>query len=338
MLGKIVGRLCVVAAAAALIGGVSAGAQAPQAPRKWLDSLTFKGFIQMDATMPQVNGTYGAVSNFRIRRARPTFLLDIDPLTKVQMQLDLGTKGANGGASSATVINTFVERKFPSAGFLSVGQFLVPFGREIRDDTGGTRTPLECSYTATRFAFSEWEVGASFRTIDPNGKLTAEVAVVNGQGVASADTGNDKTVAARATARVSNALRIGVSGLTGTYKAKDGKEYKRNAMAVDAKYNGGKYLVFTGEFYNGSFIDSVDASSPAKARISGGYALVETWVNSLKSIPFLRYQRTYGDAEYQSWDLGLRYQMSPTQRITAQYDIVKGYRKNQFGLRWQVNF
>ena len=85
-------RVVVVAAIVAVgLGGSKATSAEETKPRPWYDTITLKGYIQLDAVFPEGNAVTGSYSNFRIRRARPTLTAMLDPLTRVQVQVDAGS-------------------------------------------------------------------------------------------------------------------------------------------------------------------------------------------------------------------------------------------------------
>ncbi|MBM3495957.1 MAG: hypothetical protein FJX72_16780 [Armatimonadetes bacterium] len=66
--------------------------------------------------------------------------------------------------------------------------------------------------------------------------------------------------------------------------------------------------------------------------------MLEGNLASAQSAPFIRYQRAYGDLNYRSFDFGWRYQYTPTQRVTVEYDVVQGYQRDMLAARWQLGF
>ncbi len=311
-------------------------ATAPQ-QKPWFENITFKGYIQLDATFPQGNSVQGSVSNFRIRRARPTFIVPIDPLTRVQIQFDVSTGKCGSGASTATVTDTYAERIVPHFGTVQFGQNLLPFSCEVYEDNAAIRSPLELSYAGEQIALLERDIGLFLKSTTPTEKNVCwEFGLLNGQGFRSADANANKTLAARITAPVLPWFRIGMSGLYGTYNS-GGKDWDRHAAGWEFHATASKALKLSGEFYHAKFVDNPSAATKV-ARFDGGYLLLESFIGSLKSIPFLRYQRTYGDLDYRSVDLGWRWQYTPTQRLTAEYDIVNGHQRDYAGVRWQIFF
>jgi hypothetical protein len=335
-------RLLLFFTLAILPGARMGGAQtAPQAPPKkpWYDTVTFKGFIQLDAIFPEGNAAIGPISNFRIRRARPTFVIQVDPLTRVQVQFDLSTGKCGTGPSTASVADTYAERKLPGFGYVQLGQNLLPFSHEVKEDNAAIRSPLELSYTAEQVALLERDIGIFVRSLTEETDIFHwEVGIVNGQGWRTADSNPNKTLVGRVTYKFHPYLRVGASTIYGTWRGANGQDFDRHVQGYEFESNFNKALKLGGEFYHCKFVDSTSAATPKVARFDGGYLLLETWIGSLKSIPFIRYQRTYGDLDYRSFDLGWRYQYTPTQRVTLEYDIVKGHQRDMFGLRWQLGF
>lgn len=309
----------------------------PPTPRPWYDTVVVKGWIQLDATFAEGSAGTNSDSNFRIRRARPTIIAQIDPLTKVQLQIDVSTGRAGSGAVTTSVMDTYAMRTFPGFGHVLFGQFLLPFGLEIRVDNASARSPLEISFAAENFGLGERDIGVFVQCPSPDVQdFTWEAAVLNGQGARNADSNNNKTVAGRIAYRLSEALRVGVSGLLGAFRS-GGVDYDREVVGAHFAAMLCRELTVKGEFYDVRFVDN--PSSPTQAaQYQGGYLLVESWVESLKSIPFVRFQRTWDDLDYESVDIGWRYQYAPTQRLTLQVDLPSGGRPKQVGLRWQLGF
>ncbi|MCX6362123.1 MAG: hypothetical protein NT029_20200 [Armatimonadetes bacterium] len=163
--------------------------------------------------------------------------------------------------------------------------------------------------------------------------------MVNGQGFRSADGNANKTFSGRYARTVGNRLRLGVSTLVGKWRsAASGKDFDRHILGCEAHYAASDNLDLTGEFYNARFVDDTAAVAPSAARFNGGYLMLEKKINSINSTPFIRYQRTYGDVDYRSFDLGWRYQYAKTQRVTVEYDIARKAKMSAFGARWQVGF
>jgi len=312
-------------------------AQPPASPPRWYDSIVFKAWVQLDATFPETNSTVGTVSNFRIRRARPTFISQVDPLTKVQFQMDLSTGRAGSGASNASVTDTFAERKIPGFGYFAFGQQLLPFGHEVYEDNAALRSPLELSFAAEQIALLERDIGVYVRSLAGEDALWRwSFAFVNGQGYRSADANANKTWAGRLTYRVQPGYRVGVSGIVGSWRAV-ARDFDRHVLGIEFQAHPTRAFMLEGEFYNARFVDSVTAPG-RQARLNGGYLMLESWIGPLRSIPFVRYQRTYGDLDYRSIDLGWRHQVSQNQRFTVEYDIVEGDRRDSLGARWQLAF
>jgi hypothetical protein len=310
-----------------------------QKPKPWYEKVIVKGWAQFDATFPEGRSTVGNVSNLRVRRARPTIQARLDPCTMVQFQMDLSTGKAGSGASNATIVDTFVERIIPKIAIVRFGQELLPFGYEVHEDNAALRSPLELSFAAESIALAERDIGLTLHADTPEDSLFHwEIGVYNGQGFRSADSNANKTIVGRIAHGPYKWLQFGVSGMTGTFRdGRTGKDHDREVLAGELQLRFSKPLKISGEIYNARFVDSV-AAPTKQARFTGGYLMWEGWVGPLNSIPFVRYQRTYGDLEYQSWDIGWRWQYAPNQRVTVQYDIVKGHSNNSFGARWQVGF
>lgn len=309
-------------------------ASAQTTTTNWADRITLKGFIQFDAIFPEGNSTNGSISNFRIRRARPTMVIAVDPLTKVQVQVDVGSGKCGTGNATTNVTDTFIERQIPGRGILQAGQSLIPFGREVKDDNAAIRTPLELSYVGERLALAERDLGVHFRS-DGKSATNWQIGVYNGQGWRSADSNPNKTVMARVTSKVCSQATLGLSAMTGTYRAGT-VNYDREALGVDVAVNVTPAVTLTGELYNARFVG--DTTAPVPARFTGGYLLIENHQPSIKSTPFVRYQRCYGGLDYRSVDFGWKYDLDKGQRITAEYDLVEGHQRDWFGTRWQVNF
>ncbi|MGC8668835.1 MAG: hypothetical protein ACP5VE_12050 [Chthonomonadales bacterium] len=313
------------------------GQSSPAQQKPWFENITFKGYIQLDATFPQGNSVQGSVSNFRIRRTRPTFIVPIDALTRVQIQFDVSTGKCGSGASTATVTDTYAERIVPHFGAIQFGQNLLPFACEVYEDNAALRSPLELSYAGEQLALLERDIGLFLRNTASTEKCICwEFGLLNGQGFRSADANANKTIAGRVTAPVLPWFRIGMSGLYGTYN-NNGHDWDRHAAGWEFHVTASKALKLSGEFYHAKFVDNPWAATKV-ARFDGGYLLSESWIGSLQSIPFVRYQRTYGDLDYRSVDLGWRWQYASNQRLTAEYDIVNGHQRNYSGVRWQIFF
>lgn len=322
-----------VAASAALAG------EAAEQKKPWYETITVKGYVQLDAIFPEGQAVQGPYSNFRIRRARPTVTANLDPLTKVQIQVDAGSGKAGSGQSTVVVTDTFAERALPGFGLVRFGQYLLPFGSEVYEDNAALRSPLELSFTADSIALAERDIGITVQSSpSPTDNTHWAVSFLNGQGFRSSDANSNKTLVGRVAHSLSPEVRLGISGIYGKYTAADRKEYDRHVLGVELHVKASTYGKLTGEFYNVRFIDSTTSATPRKARFNGGYLLLEGNLESLRSTPFVRYQRTYGDLDYRSIDVGWRYQYSPTQRLTVEYDIVKGHARDFFGVRWQLGF
>jgi len=333
-------RVVVVAAIVAVgLGGSKATSAEETKPRPWYDTITLKGYIQLDAVFPEGNAVTGSYSNFRIRRARPTLTAMLDPLTRVQVQVDAGSGKAGSGQSSVVVTDTFAERAIPGFGLVRFGQYVLPFGSEVYEDNAALRSPLELSYAAESVVLSERDIGLTIQSSpNPADRTHWALAFVNGQGFRSADSNANKTWVVRVAHDVAPAVRVGVSGILGSYTAADSKDYDRHVLAGELHVKTGSVGKVSGEFYNVRFINSTSSTSPKPVRYNGGYLLLEGNVRSLHSFPFIRYQRTYGDLDYRSIDAGWRYQYTATQRVIAEYDFVQGDARDSFGLRWQLSF
>jgi hypothetical protein len=320
---------------------MTATSQQPVAKR-WYDTVSLTGYVQFDSTFPEGDSRYGSVSNFRIRRARPSIIAQIDPQTMIKLQLDMSTGKACSGAQNAVVGDSYIGRTFPGFGFLKAGQTYFPFSRELREDHAARRSPLEMSYVMDMIALGEVDLGV---VIGADKWDTAmwqwEFALFNGQGLRTADANPNKTVAGRIAYRVNPYIRVGASGVGGSYKdistTGTGKTYRRDALGAELQLQSSKALSLSAEMYN-CLAPNSTAAPTAQARFTGGYVLLESWIGPMKSIPFVRWQRTYGDLQYRSWDFGWRYQMTPTQRLTVEADIARAARSNCYGARWQVNF
>lgn len=332
--------LCATVLVALLV--IAAGpvyAQSGDKPTQWYDRVTVKGYVQLDAVFPQGNAVQGPYSNFRIRRARPTIVAQIDPLTRVQLQVDAGSGKVGSGQSNVVVTDTFAERTFPGFGLVRFGQYLLPFGSEVYEDNAAIRSPLELSFAGESMALAERDIGVTIQSSpNPTDKTHWAVAFMNGQGFRTADANSNKTWIARVAHNLTPEVRVGVSGILGTYVAADKKEYDRHVLGGELHLDAGTLGKVVGEFYNVRFINSTTSTTPVPVRYNGGYLMWEGNIPSLKSIPFIRYQRTYGDLSYRSFDIGWRYQYSSTQRLTAEYDFVKGRQRDMFGVRWQLGF
>lgn len=314
-------------------------ADAAEKPVSWYDRIVVKGFLQLDATFPEGKSAVGGYSNLRLRRARPTIIGTIDPLTKLQLQIEAGSGKAGSGASNVILMDTYAERLVPGLGVVRFGQFALPFGIETAEDTAARRSPLELSFAMDRVAINERDIGVS---VQSSANAAADthwaVALFNGQGVRTADANANKTLAGRIAQSIGPSVRVGVSGLLGTYVATDKNEYDRHVLGFEVQVRSRALGRFSGEFCTAKFIDSLTAAKPAKVDYHGGYLMYEARIADPKSTPFIRYQRTYGDLDYRSVDLGFRYDYAPNQRLTAEYDIVRGADQNAFGLRWQLGF
>lgn len=328
-------RQCNLVTGLAVATSLFACAAMGQTPAtNWADRITLKGFIQFDAIFPEGNSTNGSISNFRIRRARPTMVVAVDPLTKVQVQIDVGSGKCGTGNATTNVTDTFVERLVPGKGVFQAGQSIIPFGREVKDDNAAIRTPLELSYVGERLALAERDLGVHFRS-EGKSATNWQVGVYNGQGWRSADSNPNKTVIARVTSKVCSQATVGLSAMTGTYRSGTAN-YDREALGFDIAAKISPALTVTGEIYNARFVG--DTAAPVPARFTGGYLLFENHQPTIKSTPFVRYQRCYGGLDYRSIDLGWRYDLDKGQRITVEYDVAEGAQRDWFGTRWQVNF
>lgn len=326
-----------------------ASAAANPAPKKWYDTITIKGFLQFDTVFPEGASRAGEVSNIRVRRARPTIQAQVDPLTRIQVQFDLstarpytGNPSGGSGQSNAMVTDTFADHTFPGLGYVRVGQMLLPFSREVHEDNAAVRSPLELSYAAEAVSLNERDLGILLGSQVPEEQpLHWEFGFFNGQGWRTADANANKTWMGRLATYVHPKVRVGLNGITGTYKDTSGKgsglTYRRDVLSGELAIHATKAITLSGEIYNCLFVDNPAAATKA-ARFTGGYLLLESWIGSLKSIPYVRYQRTYGDLSYRSIDLGWRYQYAPNQRFTVEYDIVRAANANALGARWQLNF
>jgi hypothetical protein len=314
----------------------------PVQPKHWYDTVTLKGYAQFDANFPEGRSRFGSVSNFRIRRCRPSVTVQIDRNTAVKVQIDMSTGKAGSGPQSAVIGDAYGERRIRGFGYIHLGQTYLPFSHELREDHSALRSPLEMSYPADLISLGEVDqgivVGAENWDTRP---IQWEFGVFNGQGLGTADANTNATLAGRVAWRMSPFLRVGASGIAGTFKDSSvtgtGKTYRRDALGGEIQIKSSKALALSAEIYN--ILAANSPSAPTRqARCTGGYVLLESWIGPLKSIPFVRWQRTYGDLEYRSWDIGWRYQVSQTQRLTAQADFVRAARSNDYGVRWQVNF
>ena len=331
--------LTVVLVAAVATPGAGKAEDAPKAQKPWYEKVTIKGYLQLDAVFPQGNAVSGKYSNLRIRRARPTIVVQLDELTKAQIQIDAGSGKAGSGTSNAFVANTFAERTLPGLGSIRFGQYVVPFGCEVFEDHAALRLPLELSFAAESVALSEQDIGASLQSSpNPADRTHWALSFVNGQGFRNADNNANKTWIGRIAHDLTPNIRAGISGILGTYRAADIHDYDRHALAAELHVKPFANARVSGEFYNVRFINSTTSKTPAPVRYNGGYLMIEPRIESLKSTPFVRYQRTYGDLDYRSIDLGWRYQFTPQQHLTLEYDIVEGHQRDSFGARWQVNF
>lgn len=328
-----------VAAVTFQVPAMAAGDDAAQKPKPWYDRITVKGYMQLDAVFPQGNAVTGSYSNFRIRRARPTITAELDDQTRVQIQMDAGSGKVGSGASTSFTVYTYAERTLPGLGLLRVGQFIVPFGTEILEDNAALRSPLELSFAAESFALYEYDIGLTLQSSpNPADKTHWALAFVNGQGLRQADSNANKTLVGRFAHDLTPSVRAGVSGVLGTYRAGDDREYDRHALAAELQVKPCPYAQVSGEFYNVRFINSTTSKTPVPVRYNGGYLMLEAKLDALKSIPFIRYQRTYGGLDYRSIDFGWRYQFTPMQRLTVEYDFVQGHQRDSFGARWQMGF
>ena len=138
------------AAAGLALSAPAAFGLAPDAPQppKWYETVTVSGWVQLDAIFPEGAATLDKQSNFRIRRARPTISAQIDPATRIQIQVDASTGKYGSGNATATVCDTFAERKVADAGYVLFGQYILPYGAEIWEDNAAVRSPMELSYVA----------------------------------------------------------------------------------------------------------------------------------------------------------------------------------------------
>ncbi|HSV75224.1 MAG TPA: hypothetical protein VLH79_15815 [Chthonomonadales bacterium] len=337
-------RTTIAAAALAIIVASASAAQAqssPPATQRWYDRVTVTGYMQFDAVFPEGESRHGHISNFRLRRGRPTIEAQLDPLTRVRVVWDVSTGAAGHSASTAFVADTWAQRQIPGFGFVRAGQMLLPFGREIHEDTGGVRSPLELSHAGSAIALAEQDIGIMLGSQRrENEVLNWVFGFYNGQGMRHADANSNKTWAGRLAAQVNPDLRVAVSGMFGTFldtsPGGTRRTFDRHVLGVDVTATLSPEVKLSGELYNVRFVDSVTAPT-RQARFTGGYLMWEGWIADWKSIPFVRFNRTYGDLSYSSIDLGWRYQYAPNQRLTVQYDIVKGARNDSFGVRWQLN-
>lgn len=314
-----------------------------ETPKKWYDTIKLSGYAQLDSTFGGNNSQFGQYSNFRIRRARPTLTADIDPLTTLKIQFDAGTGKANSGQSNNTVTDTWAQRLIPGFGYVRMGHMLIPFGYEVDLDTGAARTALEESFAAAALSLSDYDVGITVGS-HPTDDQPAQwqLGFYNGQGIRSADANANKTFVARLAASPAccKFVRVGVSTIQGQWRdtrAGHGTDYNREAYGAELHITPSKALELHGELYNAHFVDSMSAPTGATT-FTGGYLMLKSWIGSLKSVPFLRYQRTYGGLEYRSFDLGWRYDFARNQRLTLEYDIVRAASSDQFGARWQIMF
>jgi hypothetical protein len=260
-------------------------------------------------------------------------------MTKIQVQVDAGSGKAGSGQSTVVVTDTFAERAVPGLGLVRFGQYLLPFGSEVYEDNAALRCPLELSHAAESIALGERDIGASVQSsASPADGTHWALSFLNGQGFRSADSNPNKTWVGRIAHDFGPSVRLGVSGIIGSYTAADRKDYDRHVLGgeVHVKVPGVGRL--TGEFYNVRFVDSTTSSTPSQVRYNGGYVLLEGNLPSCSSTPFVRYQRTYGGLDHRSVDVGWRYQYAPNQRLTAEYDFVAGHQRDSFGLRWQLGF
>lgn len=330
-----------LAAVCAMPPATRADAAAP-APARWVDAITVKGYVQFDASLPGGLSRFGGASNFRIRRARPSLAIRIDPRTTAKVQMDLSTGKSGSGASTGIIGDTYVERTIPGFGYVRVGQTLWPVGHELHEDNSALRSPLEMSLPGDMIALGELDTGVLIGSGPAEDqRVHWEAGVFNGQGLRTSDANPNKTLAGRIAWRITPMVRAGVSGIAGSYRnttlAGGPQTFRHDVLDAEFQIHATRALSLEGELYNCLSIDP--ASGPVRhARFTGGYLLFETWIGPLRSVPFLRYQRTYGDLDYRSWDVGWLYHLSSTQRLTAQVDIVRAAHSSHFGVRWQVNF
>jgi hypothetical protein len=319
---------------------------AQPAPKKWYDTITFKGYMQLDAIFPegQAQASAGNVSNIRVRRGRPTFVAQLDPQNSIQVQFDVSTGAGNSKGTSrqnATVIATFADHVFSKYCYARFGQMLLPFGHEVHEDNAGVRSPLELSYAASSIALGEFDAGIMLGSQIPEDQpIHWEFGFFDGQGMSTADANPNKVFIGRLALRPNPIVRFGVNAMVGKYtdtSKTGGLTYNRDVLAGEVAVHPSKALQLSSEVYNVLFVDSPTAPTKT-SRFTGGYLMLESWIGPLKSIPFLRYQRTYGDLDYRSIDLGWRYQYASNQRLTLEYDIVRAADHDMAGVRWQLNF
>lgn len=331
--------LAVTVVSTAALSAMALADDASKAQKPWYEKVTVKGYMQLDAVFPQGNAVAGNYSNLRIRRARPTIAVQLDELTKAQIQIDAGSGKIGSGAANAFVAHTFAERTLPGLGSIRFGQYIVPFGCEVFEDNAALRLPLELSFAAESVALAEHDIGATLQSSpNPADPTHWALSFVNGQGFRNADSNANKTWIGRIAHDITPSVRAGVSGIVGTYRAADDRDYDRHALAAELQVKPCPYAQVSGEFYNVRFINSTTSKTPVAVRYNGGYLMLEARIDQLKSTPFIRYQRTYGDLDYRSIDIGWRYQFTPMQRVTVEYDFVQGHQRDSFGARWQVNF
>ena len=217
-----------------------------------LNRLRITGYVQA-----QYLDNEAAIQQFTVRRGRISFQYQLAPTSRVVIQPDFSSAGV-------ALRDAYVELAEPWTTWrhtLTAGQFKVPFGFEVRQSSRDREMPERTRVILALFP-GERDRGAMVSGAGMNERFTYRLAVLNGNGIATAaDLDDDKDVTGRLGYSF-GAVDVGVSGYTGSSLNLDKDRY-----GVDVQW----VTPLPGFGMRGEYIRGTQPASGASRDVHGWY-------------------------------------------------------------------
>lgn len=238
---------------------------------KKLKTIKVSGYIQgryeFDQSTNEVAAGDKNKNSFSVRRARIKVAGNPTPNTGAVIQIDAG---GNDSATSVVDKDAYLEYYFkgnPGLGTtLTFGQFLWPFGYQLVQSSSVRETPEMARVVRVLFP-GEYDRGIKFSTATEK-KWTIEAGLMNGSGVNTLDTNNDKDIVGRFRYALADNLDMGLSWYAGkagnttalqTDKTRYGADfqYYLPKTSLKAEYITAKDLGFTKSGYWAQIVQTI---------------------------------------------------------------------------------
>lgn len=320
--------------------------QAQQAAEKkdWTDKVEFEGYGQVEYVFDQ---STAPTNNLRVRRLRPTFLIDVDKKTTAKIGLDTGV--GTGVGNAVTVLDAYIDRKSDDL-LVRVGQFKVPVAIEVLESSS-VRLSLERARVLTALWPGERDIGIMLQSRSHSrsaGKVT--LAIVQGQGPRTQDRNNSYDAVVRYEQPFSDQKGLGYVGFHTGNLARDADSdpttgpfggfetvTPKSILGVGGLYRSGDGY-YRGEFFQGQ---------NRGATFRGGYGMAAHDFDDGEQTVFARFElfdpnTGAGGDLFSGPSVGYVYRFSNQTKLTFEYDLFTNQATatgdNRIGVRLQTLF